>query len=1043
MLSRIFRYILVVFFIVRILPLSLALGQSATATLSGAVVDEKSSVVAGAKVTISSAATGLQRQITTNSEGYFTFPLLPPGAYSVRVEREGFAPVEAREIVLNVNDQRSLQIQLRVGNVNETVQVTSEAPLISESPAVSTVVDQKFVANTALNGRSFQDLILLTPGVVTQSPQSQAPRGLGSDFSVNGQRTESNYYTVDGVAANAGAGPGNGQANNNGSLGPSGALPTSTALGTTQSLVSIDALEEFRVQGSSYSAEYGRAAGGQFSFVTRSGSNELHGAAFDYLRNDVFDANDWFNNSLKKPKSALRQNDFGGTLGGPLTIPRLYQGRDRTFFFFSYEGLRLRQPQAATVQFVPSLSLRNSAPAAIQPILNAFPLPNGADLGNGFAQFIQVASAPSQIDSTSVRLDHALTASSKMFFRFSHTPSATSSRSLSNFITNSAAIQTHTFGLTSQWSTHLNNELRIGYSRSRTGLNYALDNFGGAKPVDLLQLMGSPGAPQAEAVFTLSFAGAGTSSLLILDQANLNRQWNIAEAIGLSVGDHRFKFGLDYRRISAPLKPFDPLASATFRSRNTVLLNTPDSASIFRSVVATPIFNEFSAYAQDEWRVGRRLNLSLGLRWDVNPPPKEANGNDAFTLQGDIGSPSTLTLAPRGAPLWKTTWRNFAPRFGASAVLRDKPTYETVARGGVGFFFDSGNHLGASGFSGLGFVASQTYAGASLPFTAAQFNFSPSTTPPFTSSTVYAFASNLKMPYTVQWNASLAQGVGRGQVVTITYVGASGRRLLQQRQLLLRPLNPNFNNVRFIRNGSPSNYQALQMQFQRRLTQGVQALASYTWSHSIDYGSADVALAFQRGNSDFDLRHNFAATVSWDLPSKVNGEFAKAVLANWGLDARFSARTGFPVNIQGALLTDPSNGDQRFGGVNIVSGAPTYLTGDQYPGHRRINLAAFTAISVFGQTGNAPRNALRGFGAHQVNLALRRDFHVGEKLTVQFRVEAFNVFNHPNFGVINTTLTNSAFGQATQMLSQSLSTMSALYQQGGARSMQFALKLRF
>ena len=1020
-----------------------AYAQSSNATLSCIVEDANGAVVPGAKVTVTNAATGLQRMGTTNEQGSLTVPLLPPSTYTVSVEAQGFAPAEVRNVVLNVGDQRALQIQLKAGNVSEMVQVNVDAPLINESPAVSTVVDQKFVANTALNGRSFQDLILLTPGVVTQSPQGQVPRGLGSDFSVNGQRSESNYYMVDGVAANAGAGPGNGTANNNASLGPSGALPTSTALGTTQSLVSIDALEEFRVQGSSYSAEYGRAAGGQFSFVTRSGSNELHGSAFNYLRNDVFDANDWFNNSLNRPKPALRQNDFGGTLGGPVTIPGVYRGRDRTFFFFSYEGLRLRQPQAATVQAVPSLSLRSSAPAAIQPMLNAFPLPNGAVLGNGFAQFIQVTSVPSQIDSTSIRLDHALSNSSRLFFRFSHTPSTTSSRSLSNFITNSAGIQTYTFGATSDWSNRLNNELRIGFSRSRAGLHYDLDSFGGATPVDLLRVMGAPNTPQAEAVFTLFFGGSGPSSLLVLDQANLNRQWNIADSVGLSLGNHRFKFGIDYRHISSPLKPFDPLASATFLSQNAVLLNAAQSVSIIRSVAATPVFNEFSAFAQDEWRVNRRLNLSLGLRWDVNPAPTEADDNDAFTLLGDIASPATLKLAPRGTPLWKTTWNNFAPRFGASLLLRDKTAYETMIRGGVGIFFDAGNHLGASGFSGLGFSATKTFPGTPMPFTETQFNFSPSTTPPFTSATVYAFSPNLKLPYTLQWNVSLAQGAGRGQALTITYVGASGRRLLEQQQLAVQALNPNFNNLRFIRNGAPSNYQALQLQFQRRLTQGLQALGSYTWSHSIDQGSADIALPFRRGNSDFDLRHNFAASISWDLPSNFKEQIAKVVLANWGLDARFSARTGFPVNLQGNLLTNPSNGDRHFGGVNVVAGVPTYLTGSQYPGGRRINPAAFTAVTVFGQTGNAPRNFLRGFGANQVNLALRRDFHVGEKLAIQFRVEAFNVFNHPNFGFINTTLSNSNFGLATQMLSQSLATMSALYQQGGARSMQFALKLRF
>jgi len=242
---------------------------------------------------------------------------------------------------------------------------------------------------------------------------------------VNGQRTEANYFTVDGVSANSATISGQQLGN---AVGFSGSVASQTALGTTQSLVSVDALQEFRAATSTYSAEYGRSPGGQFLFTTRSGSNDFHGSAFDYFRNDALDAANWFDSAHGGAKQAERQNDFGGTLGGPVFVPHLYNGKDKTFFFFSYEGLRLSAPQAAVTTEVASLSLRQNAPSVLQPFLNAFPVPNGADLGNGLAYFTAGYSSPSRLDSTSVRIDHAFGDRLKAFGRFSDAPSSTMTR---------------------------------------------------------------------------------------------------------------------------------------------------------------------------------------------------------------------------------------------------------------------------------------------------------------------------------------------------------------------------------------------------------------------------------------------------------------------------------------------------------------------------------------------------------------------------------------------------------------------------------------
>jgi Carboxypeptidase regulatory-like domain/TonB-dependent Receptor Plug Domain len=300
------------------------------ATITGEVQDSQGAVIRGAEVRVVEQSQGTTRTVHTNETGNYNAPFLNPGPYRVYVQAPAFSTAVSDPITLTVGQTLVFNVHLKVGSTQQEVTVNAESQLLNTTDAsVSTVVDQKFVANMPLNGRSFQDLISMTPGVVTQSPQnSEQAVGTSGDFSVNGQRTESNYYTVDGVTANTSGGNGSGV----GGTATGGTLGASTALGTTQSLISVDALQEFRVESSTYSAEYGHSPGGQFALVTRSGTNAFHGTVFDYLRNNFFDANDWFNDHYGDPQPALRQNDFGGTLGGPVRVPQLYNGKDRTFF---------------------------------------------------------------------------------------------------------------------------------------------------------------------------------------------------------------------------------------------------------------------------------------------------------------------------------------------------------------------------------------------------------------------------------------------------------------------------------------------------------------------------------------------------------------------------------------------------------------------------------------------------------------------------------------------------------------------------------------
>ncbi len=1025
--------------------LSLSLAAFAqTAQFSGRVTDPSQALVRAADIRVVNQATGVERRVKTNSDGSYTVPFVSPGTYQVFVQANGFSTAVSQPLTVTVGQALVFDVQLKVGAASQEVTVDAGSQLLNTTDAsVSTVVDQKFVANMPLNGRSFQDLISMTPGVVTQSPQtaSQAP-GAQGDFSVNGQRTQSNYYTVDGVTANVSGGNGGGV----GEPSSGGTLGASTALGTTQSLISVDALQEFRVESSTYSAEYGHSPGGQFTLVTRSGTNVLHGTVYDYLRNNFFDANDWFNDHYRDPQPALRQNDFGGTLGGPVRIPKLYNGKDRTFFFASYEGLRLDQPAAAAIQYVPDLFMRQQAVPAIQPILNAYPIPNGIDYGTSanpsLAQFIKPYSLPSSIDSTSIRLDQVLSPKFSVFFRFGDTPSSTAARPDFALATTTSNAQTYTLGATSQLSHSMTDEFRLGYGRSNSSMIGVLDNFGGATPINLAAAVGANSSLTVLPAIAMSFSGIGSSLLATYYGRNASRQWNLVDTLNLSLGRHSLKFGIDYRHIKSPITPPDVEPFTEFLSAKTILAGAPDLTEFIGRKSSTPLFNETALFVQDEWRVHPKLNLSLGLRWDVDPPPVEEHGDDAYTVLGNISAPMSLSLAPQGTPLWRTSWYNFAPRLGVAWTAHDQPGMETVIRAGGGAFFDTANEVATLGYSEFGFDAYTIGYGVPIPYTASELTVPISTVPPYTGGTIVAFPSHLQLPYTLEWNTSVQQAVGKNQAVTISYVGSNGRRLIGFQELSLTALNPKFGYIEYLSTHLTSNYQALQLQFQRSVARGIQALASYTWSHSIDFGSASTELPVQRGNSDFDARNNLQGGISWDLPATEGVELTKLLLNGWGLDARLNVRTAFPITLAGNEAIDPTSGSIVYGGLNLVANQPIYLYGSQYPGGRAINKAAFSTPAA-GATGDAPRNFVRGFGVTQLNLSARREFHLHNSLALQFRAEAFNILNHPNFGYVDPNYPDATFGQATKTLDSSLGTMASQYQQGGPRSMQFALKLHF
>lgn len=1047
---RLFRFTLILHLV---LSIDVLHAQTTNASLAGRVTDPSSALIVDAKVAAISVDTNIRYEGVTNGAGEFYLTNLLPGTYRVEIEKPGFKKLVRSDVSLHVQDALEIDLQMVLGSVSETDTVQSEAPLIdAESTSVSTVIDRTYVENLPLNGRSLQTFILLSPGVVLTATAFDDQ----GQFSVNGQRADANYFTVDGVSANFGV---TGFAPLMQSA--AGALPALSVLGGTSSLVSLDATQEFRLQTSSFAPEFGRTPGGQISILTRSGTNSFHGTLFDYFRNGVLDANDWFSNLYHLPKSQEQQNDFGGVFGGPIR-------KDKTFFFFSYEGLRLRQPSNRET-VVPDVASREQASKKVQPYLNAYPVPNGASLGQGLAQFNAGYSNPSALDAVSIRVDHALNSKTSLFGRYNYSPSSLEQRGpslsfgsvLSTREFASFSVQTFTVGLTEIFNQAISNEVRANYSNNRAGIRYALDHFGGADPIPDSVLF-PRGFSSANSSFTFTIVGAGqfADGNFGIDE---QRQLNLVDNLSVIKASHQLKVGVDYRWL-APFSSRGPYGQlAQFSGMSTApggALSNPTTAKVADSIAHQSdalLSQNFSLYAQDTWKITPRLTLVYGLRWDVNPPLKGKNlANDPFTVEG-LNNPSTMTLAPRGTPLYTTTYGNVAPRLGLSYQLRERSDWGSVFRAGGGIFYDLGS--GSLGGVSSYFPYSATKVLSLWPFPLSPQDAAPpllTVNPPALN--ILVADPNLKLPRTYQWNIALEQSLGSSQSLSLTYVGAVGRDLL--RSTVLNPAsagNPDFDFVFLTDNSATSNYNALQLKFQRHFWKGFHALASYSFSHSIDISSTDAAFAYldpvgsvinpnmDRGDSDFDIRHSFTAAVTYDLPTFGARNVIHNILENWSLDSFVLIRSAPPVNIVGTQI--PAGVSILMPRPDIKPGLPLVLYGSQYPGGKTFNPAAFTPAPS-GQQGNLGRNVLRGFEAWQADLGLQRQFRVTDELSLRFRAEFFNIFNHPSFGSPSNVLSSPLFGQSTQTLANSLAGgnnagFNPLYQIGGPRSIQLALKFQF
>lgn len=1024
--------------------------QLDTATLSGRVLDTSGASVSMATLELTDVERGTKRVAFTNDIGFYVFSIVRPGHYRVWVSAPGFRAVELTNLTIYTQDDIQELFVLASGSPLDSVSLKAAGVHIATSGAVGTVIDPSLISNLPLNGLSFQKLFQLTPGFVTATT-SFASQG---QFSANGQRTNTNYFAIDGVDADVGiaAGVAPGQS-------AVGSLPAVTAFGGTNSLISTEDVQEFAILTSSYAPEFGHLPGAQISIVSRSGTREFHGCLFEYLRNDALDASDWFSNRARLPRTALRQNDFGGILGGSLF--------KKTFFFASVEGLALDQPAFAQ-DLVPAVSARSLAPVALKPFLNAYPLPNGPDFGNGLAQATYSFSNPSALNAESLRLDYHLAQRIALFARYVHSTSeiqerGAESNTLSTTTGTDFSLQTITAGLNYSAS-HLITDLRFNWSRSSAGSFETSDTFGGAVPLSP-QLLFPSGFSQQNGFFQfLPALGSQNLTLAVGKNVfNIQRQIEAVGNVSHQFGVHVLKAGLDVRTIAPHIQPAGYEQQAAFPDIQSALRGL-GLLAIESNVSVNAYIRNYSAYIENTWRPRTRITLGYGVRWDYAPAPVVRGAGLQPASAADFQHLPTLSLAV-GSPLYRSRWNNFAPRTGAAYAIRNEPGSETVLRLGGGIFYDLSS--GGNAVSGIvsPFTAQKFLNNAPFPLSARDASPPPiGFNSPFS---VQAYSVALRTPYIYQWNLAMEQALGKAQSVTVTALGAFGHSLLRNQKYVggVAGVPSTFKEIFLTDNSGYSHYESLQIKFQRRVAKNSTVLAGYSYSHSLDDVSTDTLTnalpshfidpARDYGPSDFDIRHTASVAVSYGphlegyVPARIKG-----IVSGWSIGSILLARSAPPVDV--TVLR--SIGDLYNFRPDLLRGPPLYLDDLTAPGGKRINPAAFEVPSG-SQQGNLGRNFLRGFPLIQCDLAASKIFQLTRELALLARIEAFNVFNHPNFappngllGVVDSTnhfISQSSFGISQVMLAQGLQTgafgsgFSPLYQLGGARNIQIALKLNF
>jgi Carboxypeptidase regulatory-like domain/TonB-dependent Receptor Plug Domain/TonB dependent receptor len=1000
--------------------------QTWRGSIGGDVTDAAKKPVSGAGVTLIQEETGKKRTAATDAQGSFLVTVLAPGRYRLEVDSPNYRR-HVQTLVLELNQEIRVEVPLLEGRSSEQVTVTASASMVrAESAAMGGVIDTRKIQGLPLDGRNFYELSLLLPGVVP--PAEGSAGSVRGDFAINinGAREDANSFYLDGVY--------NGDPKLNG-----------TAVSPP-----VDAVREFEVLSSTYDASFGRNGGGQISVVLRSGGNQLHGTAYEYFRNAIFDARNYFAPAQETAPQNQR-NQFGASAGGAIV-------RNRTFFFTDYEGRRVNSG-ITQVTNVPTLAERTGDfsrsrlipidPFTQQPFPNLqipqnrlhpvgvaiaalYPAPNRNTPGQNFVSSPALRDRDDHFDA---RVDHALARSSELSFRYSF-----SDRHLFEPFTgpglaavpgygdnvprraqNAMVSETHVF------TSALLNEFRAGFDRVALGVFQQDMGQSINRSVGLPDLSTNPRDFGLSAITVTGFSPLGDEGNN--PQHGTTNVYQLLDTLTWVRGRHQAKFGFDVRILQqnayrdVQSRGFISFLGLTGNALAELLQGFPSYAGGARLDNPQHLrSHSYNFFANDAWRIRPALTLTLGLRYEYNTPAVDAL--DRANLY-DPGRRSLVPVGTNGVPRggYQPDRNNFAPRIGLAWMPCGRNNM--VVRGGYGFYYDQSSLAPGEGlyFSPPYFNFTVYYPlGVQAPLLLNDpfpRNF-PLPTPP----SALVFQRDLRTPYMQQWNFNFERTLGRSRLVELGYVGSKGTKLIGARdinqpapsnaQFYLRPV-PSFEDINLLESGRDSIYHSFQARLEQRLDMGLSLLASYTWARSIDDASSFFSsagdpnfpqnsynLRAERGLSNFDVRHRLAVSYAYDLP------FGKG----WQTFGILQFQTGRPFTA--SLLPNFDNSNTGLSSLGFLANDRPNLVGnaklDDPQPERWFNTAAF-AIPPRGTFGNAGRNILTGPGLAAVNLSLVKNFAVRERATVQFRAETFNLFNRTNFGLPDNFLGSPTFGQ--------------------------------
>lgn len=976
-----------------------------TARLTGTVSDTSSARIRGASVIAVNLATGQQRQVASGDDGVYVLTELPIGAYKVTASRQGFETKLIPSLKLGVSEAVNLDFTLAPSAIEQTVTVEAASePLISTTTTLGTTLNTESLAQLPINGRDYARFTLLTPGAV-------ATTNILANISFNGQQITANRFSIDGVDASRVDYP---------------YIANGFERGARLLTGSLETIAEFRALTSVYPAEYGRASGGYVTIITKSGANQLHGTAYNFLRNSLFDARNYFN-AKSQQQAAFRFNNFGGSVGGPIR-------RNRDFFFLNYEGSRQIVGITGTGT-TPSAVLRQrvlAASPALAPLLAQYPTGTSSTSNPLIDSYTANLSDSVREDTGSARIDHTFSDRNALFARFNVNDSYIAGPVYGVF-PNSLGVGDH-----QQVPIRVTN-IAI-HDQQLAGSHFVNEFLAGLQRYD--SIINSNEAYPLTTITGLSITPGtrGTNN-------NVNTSYQLGDDMSLVHGDHTLKWGFGAYRIDLDNRTLTT-TTITYTSITDFINNSAYSASqTGANPGSTTRTYQVDSYVQDTWQVHPGFTIDYGLRWDYQTAAYDPlNKQQSFSLATD-------TLGPAGAPFYNDTKRDFSPRAGVSYAV--SPRY--VLRAGAGIFYQqfplySTNQIATNNAKGTtSLLRSQTPA-LSYPLTS--FLNQTSTALP----AVVGYYPNKPDIYAVQWNLTNEIAITNDTTATLAYVGNRSLHLRQNQNINYvnpstgkRPIS-GYSNIIIELAGGVSNYNALQAQLTRRFHDGVQASAGYTYSHALDnvqdYGvSSSYYLQPQTnnnwtaeyGNATNDIRHSFNYSVTYDLPFGKQGHFLRRepgfinqLVSGWQIASLGIVRTGTPTTVFIGVNTS-GNGSTSNQRPNRVAGA------SQYAAHKSVqqwlNPAAFS-LPASGTVGNLARNTVYGPGFNQFDASLVKRTRVTERTQLELRAEIFNLPNSPNFTTPSNTYNTSTFGQILNTFGRTLGN-------GTARQMQMAAKIIF